>query len=91
MAIRHMLYLLFHSSGKLEGRTRSQTTKADASQWSNSNMVALSQRKAKQGRAKSQKGISPVLEFLSLSFSARTIRRTQQVCFIQDVTVFLRW
>jgi len=59
MARAHMLCLLFHSPGKLEGRTRSQTTEAAASQWSNSNMDALSQKGGGMEKGKKSEGSFP--------------------------------
>lgn len=59
MARAHMFNLLLHSPGKLEGRTRSQTTEAAASQWSNSNMAALSQKGQGMEKGKKSEGHFP--------------------------------
>lgn len=59
MAEAHMLHLLLHSSGKLEGRTRSQTTEAAASQWNNSNMDTLSQKGKGVEKGKKSEGNFP--------------------------------
>lgn len=49
-------HLPFHSPGKLDSRTRSQTTEAAASQWSKSNMAALSQKGGRMTKGQKSEG-----------------------------------